>query len=60
MVNRPCPSRRRPKHLCPDAAYHGEATTDTLLAHGYIPHFKGCKQEAGERIRQPGKGLGAG
>lgn len=55
MVKRPSPSRRRSKHLCADAGYRGKNAMRVILAHGYIPHVVGRKNEADQKKRDPGK-----
>ncbi len=55
QVKRPLPPKRRSKHLCADAGYRGAPAMKTLLAHGYIPHVKGRRQEADELKRHPDK-----
>lgn len=55
QVKRPTPPKRRSKHLCADAGYRGAPTMKTILAHGYIPHVKGRRQEVGELKRHPAK-----
>ena len=55
MVKRPSPSKRRSKHLCADAGYRGKNAMRVILAHGYIPHVVGRKNEADQKKRDPGK-----
>ena len=55
QVKRPAPPKRRSKHLCADAGYRGAPAMKTILDHGYIPHVKGRRQEAGELKRDPAK-----
>ena len=55
QVKRPAPPKRRSKHLCADAGYRGAPAMKTILDHGYIPHVKGRRQEAGELKHHPAK-----
>jgi len=55
QVKRPCPPKRRSKHLCADAGYRGARALQTILAHGCIPHVQGRHQEARALKRHPGK-----
>lgn len=55
MVERPCPTVRRHKHLCADAGYAGAPALKTIEEHGYIPHVKGRAKEAEELKRIPKK-----
>lgn len=55
QVKRPAPPQRRSKHLCADAAYRGAPALQTILAHAYIPHVKGRRQEAKELKHHPHK-----
>ena len=55
MVKKPNPPKRRHKHLCADAGYTGAPAMKIILAHGYIPHVKGRRQEAAELKDTPKK-----
>jgi IS5 family transposase len=46
QVKLPPPPKRRSKHLCADAGYRCAPAMETLLAHCYIPHVTGRRQEA--------------
>ncbi|MNE23015.1 hypothetical protein D3C80_1162490 [compost metagenome] len=54
-VTRPNPPKRRSKHLCADAGYRGKNALAVILAHGYIPHVVGRRQEAAQLQRDPRK-----
>lgn len=53
MVKRPCPPKRRSKHLCADAGYTGAKYKETMIRHGYIPHVVSRKQESARKRRNP-------
>ena len=55
MIKRPCPPKRRSKHLCADAGYTGAPALKMIEENGYIPHVKGRGQEAKELKRAPKK-----
>ena len=60
VVERANPPLRQHKHLCADAGYTGAPALRVIQEHGYIPHVKGRRQEAGELKRDLGKRPGDG
>ena len=55
VIKKPLPPIRRSKHLCADAGYTGAPALSIIEQHGYIPHVKGCGQEAAELVGDPSK-----
>lgn len=55
VVTRHRPPVRRSKHLCADAGYRSRAGTETINAHGYIPHVVDRRQEMQRKRSDPKK-----
>lgn len=54
-IKRPCPPRRRSKHLCADAGYRSAENLGIIARHGYIAHVVDRHQEAQRKRHDPSK-----
>ncbi len=54
VVQRPKPTRKRPQHLCLDAAYDYDEIWETVTNWGYTAHIRPRDKEAEDKRRIPG------
>ncbi len=54
-VTRPCPPKRRSKHLCADAGYRSAENFGIIDRHGYIAHVADPHPPAQRQRRHPKK-----
>ncbi len=54
VIERPKVTKKKPQHLCADAAYAGEPARQAMVARNYTPHVRPRGEEVRAKQKVPG------